>query len=290
MNVSYRVICHHGIKGQKWGERNGPPYPLDEKDKSAKEKSEERKSINWKKVGTAAAITAGVALAAYGGYKLSKTKSFRSIGKKKIDEIGAGGIDLSETPDWLKPTDGFVHDVQADFRGINPTRNQRGNIPISSFTPELLADDGLVLSEVNCQSCSYAHELRCRGINAIASLIDTRKEGDISQFVYKDAKPEIMSFKNGSELASKLLSFGEGARGNIVMSTPDGKHSVRFEVHNGVAAILDCQKEVGFDSTRDAAWSLYRADMSNLSVLRTDNLELNTNEMKISKYATFLDK
>lgn len=24
-------LCHHGIKGQKWGVRNGPPYPLDEK-------------------------------------------------------------------------------------------------------------------------------------------------------------------------------------------------------------------------------------------------------------------
>ena len=22
-------LMHHGIKGQKWGERNGPPYPLD---------------------------------------------------------------------------------------------------------------------------------------------------------------------------------------------------------------------------------------------------------------------
>lgn len=24
-----RYLCHHGIKGQKWGERHGPPYPLD---------------------------------------------------------------------------------------------------------------------------------------------------------------------------------------------------------------------------------------------------------------------
>lgn len=26
----YNDIYHHGIKGQKWGVRNGPPYPLDE--------------------------------------------------------------------------------------------------------------------------------------------------------------------------------------------------------------------------------------------------------------------
>lgn len=28
-----RVLVHHGIKGQRWGVRNGPPYPLDAKRK-----------------------------------------------------------------------------------------------------------------------------------------------------------------------------------------------------------------------------------------------------------------
>lgn len=31
-------LAHHGIKGQSWGDRNGPPYPLDRKAHSAKEK------------------------------------------------------------------------------------------------------------------------------------------------------------------------------------------------------------------------------------------------------------
>ena len=31
-------LAHHGIKGQKWGTRNGPPYPLDDSDHSAREK------------------------------------------------------------------------------------------------------------------------------------------------------------------------------------------------------------------------------------------------------------
>lgn len=32
------VLYHHGIQGQKWGRRNGPPYPLDREDYSAVEK------------------------------------------------------------------------------------------------------------------------------------------------------------------------------------------------------------------------------------------------------------
>ena len=30
-------IEHHGIEGQKWGQRNGPPYPLDQKAHSRSE-------------------------------------------------------------------------------------------------------------------------------------------------------------------------------------------------------------------------------------------------------------
>lgn len=32
-------LFHHGIEGQKWGVRNGPPYPLDESDRSSAERA-----------------------------------------------------------------------------------------------------------------------------------------------------------------------------------------------------------------------------------------------------------
>ena len=31
-------LMHHGILGQKWGHKNGPPYPLGSSDHSASEK------------------------------------------------------------------------------------------------------------------------------------------------------------------------------------------------------------------------------------------------------------
>lgn len=37
-------LCHHGIMGQKWGKRNGPPYPL-----SPGAHSSSEKKANWRK-------------------------------------------------------------------------------------------------------------------------------------------------------------------------------------------------------------------------------------------------
>lgn len=32
--LGFNVLAHHGVKGQKWGVRNGPPYPLDKSSRS----------------------------------------------------------------------------------------------------------------------------------------------------------------------------------------------------------------------------------------------------------------
>lgn len=43
-------LAHHGIAGQKWGEKNGPPYPLKTSQKSSKEKTAKEKDPDYKKV------------------------------------------------------------------------------------------------------------------------------------------------------------------------------------------------------------------------------------------------
>lgn len=72
-------LFHHGIKGQNWGVRNGPPYPLGskistgkrlKKENTNKTESNSSTASTVKKVATAIAIATGVSLAAYGTYKL----------------------------------------------------------------------------------------------------------------------------------------------------------------------------------------------------------------------------
>ena len=48
-NLDQNYLSHHGVKGQKWGKKNGPPYPLDSKTAErvkSKVKVVKRKTVN----------------------------------------------------------------------------------------------------------------------------------------------------------------------------------------------------------------------------------------------------
>ena len=106
-------LVHHGIKGQSWGVRNGPPYPLGikihrkviAKAKEAGEKVKEtgtkvrqsadnyRKNFDKKKAMKVGAIAAGAALAAVGGYYLYKSGALDSLvknGKNLVKDLPDG--------------------------------------------------------------------------------------------------------------------------------------------------------------------------------------------------------
>lgn len=72
-------LAHHGILGQKWGQRNGPPYPLDAESKSAAEKKASGEVIKKK------AKTAKNILKSDIGSRGSK--ALREAKKRDIDEI-----------------------------------------------------------------------------------------------------------------------------------------------------------------------------------------------------------
>lgn len=47
--MRHRHLAHHGILGQRWGKRNGPPYPLTPSRKSFSEKRAEHKAARTAK-------------------------------------------------------------------------------------------------------------------------------------------------------------------------------------------------------------------------------------------------
>ena len=78
--MNYKVIrlnvCleHHGVLGQRWGRKNGPPYPLGLSDHSPSEKK-----AGWKK-----SLGGGRNTKLYGRDKKSQTKSFLELQKARV--------------------------------------------------------------------------------------------------------------------------------------------------------------------------------------------------------------
>lgn len=127
--ISHSALQHHGILGQKWGKRNGPPYPLDASDHSAAEKkanngrysqgvkqdrgkkrepmSEEKK----RKIKRAVAIGAGVAGAA---------------------ALTAGGIYLAKHPNTVKAALSGIKDKASAAREARKAIKSIKNDPNTS--------------------------------------------------------------------------------------------------------------------------------------------------------------
>lgn len=126
-------LAHHGIKGQQWGKRNGPPYPLDEEDHSPKEQVQKKGLSDGAKraIKIGAGIAAG-ALVAYGAYKLHQSGAFADIGRKKAKEIvdigsssPKGDANVSVLADKLKSSlkaSPITESTEERLNNVNPLR------------------------------------------------------------------------------------------------------------------------------------------------------------------------
>ena len=106
---------HHGILGMKWGQRNGPPYPLGSEDHSASEKK-----AGWKKSlsGGAETVkkkakTAKEILRSDSGARSSK--ALKDARRKNMDELSTAELReinnrLNEEQRYLNLTRGMTSD------------------------------------------------------------------------------------------------------------------------------------------------------------------------------------
>lgn len=101
--IQFSELYHHGIKGQSWGEKNGPPYPLDYEDHTAEQKKENPKSTidgkadtkstknakSTKSTSTKTKTKSSTSKSANNSDKKELTEEEKAARKKKI-LIGAG--------------------------------------------------------------------------------------------------------------------------------------------------------------------------------------------------------
>lgn len=232
---------HHGIKGQKWGVRNGPPYPL----KEGSHSSGEKKAGFVVEVVTYAAV-----LAAYYGlvvYSAKKANERRTQQYKDEYYANRSIKTLADAP-RIDPKSMSMSDHMVS---INPDY------------PEVGATE-------NCMFCTTAMAMRMKGYDVQAAKCPDGWSNKNLASTWDGYTVETPKKKNAAELESYLASQGDGAYGNLVVFwSLGGGHSMFYHVDNGEVKIYDTQanKQRKVDDLSGAVF------MSECEVVRLDNCE-----------------
>lgn len=268
-------IEHHGIKGQKWGVRNGPPYPLDSSKSTGKRlkttsKNSKRKNefapelllpafiIAW----DAAILTIGI------GDLVKKSKPVsKLIGKhrdKKLSELRA--TETIDKKSGLHLKNKEMTEKQ-DMKAVNRDRGT-------------FEDEG---TYSNCTWCTTAYDLRRRGFDVYAGkTIKGFTNSEIASWYkgnnkFKDIKIEQSDLTSNSASTRKVIdtlqSEPNGSRGNITFAwrgTYSG-HSIAYQVKDGKVTFIDAQAKIMYKN-KNAYNLMSRVDPESVSYLRTDNL------------------
>lgn len=260
-------LSHHGITGQKWGHRNGPPYPLGASDHSAAEKA----AMSSKSGPSSKSVSSG------SDSKSSKSSSSDDIATGKnfvANQKKEGWSDLSSdeqavlielgvvtTAVAVSATASKIYEVKERKRldkKLNEMR-EKGDFKTLADVPrfpkgaELDTEKNMLTvnpgfpdegTTNNCMLCTTAMIMREKGYNVNANKID---EGLFEKNVEKAFDGPNVKFKklrvnDTDQIYDKLAKEGDGAYGNLtVQFWLGGGHSVFWKVENGEARIYDGQ-------------------------------------------------
>lgn len=290
---------HHGIKGQRWGERNGPPYPLDQKThnkvvkdgspskKPVKKADDESQPVNGKqKAKTAQQIVeqngdlttelayVGVTVAVIGAQALLKKFAINSMHKshkKHSTELSNKYMgDYANVREFTKASPpkkiAGEHSIEDDAAAVNP----------------LFAVDKPYTTN-NCTLCATTYDLRRRGYDVTAKMCDN---GMVVKNTLKDIYEGAKDIGVGSNTNTwddvkkfAVKKFPEGSRGHISIRSPFASlgHSMAWEIKGGKLRVIDPQSN---DTNVDLNSDLFKLwGPSMTSFTRLDNLKVKTEGM-----------
>ncbi len=305
-------LYHHGILGQRWGRRNGPPYPLDQEDHSAAErKAGYRKSLGGgrnpesyrknidksngydqtKKKGLsdrqkralkigAAAVVAG--LAVYGGYKLYESGKLDGLIENGRASCNSTLSKVSLNVDDLKDFAGSGEfDTSAIFKDL-PGKKESLEETLKYTNP--LRND--VEGKNNCVYCGIAGHLRRYLGKDVEALSTGGMRQDLISTV-EDCFKNVKTVDTNAKIFGKspqdadgflIRRFGNNASGIISVPLVEkfggGGHAFNFEIKDGIVHYSDFQKGMSDEFIRRVYWQMIDTSVDkNLSIARLDQSE-----------------
>lgn len=289
MNIFWELDCdhlaHHGIKGQKWGVKMGPPYPLGQGDHSSCEK----RLNGWSNTKADKAITEYEK-----SHKTaSKTRSYNVGSTEFTNKNGkfVSGLTNGHDFDW-KEVVGLALDSASEKKidyyypaSLLANDSTHFGKSYSSF----FKDERIVASEdlkscnpgfgasgttQNCAKASAAVELMLRGINICAGRQSYPSSVDAQGLWWKGAEQVNYDY---DDCEDELKSYGPGTSGTLAFGFSDNSgHCVHWTNSNsGKFSIEDGQNARRFD-TLDEMMDAYGGDKSkSITTYRLDNCEPN---------------
>lgn len=260
-------LKHHGIKNMKWGDRNGPPYPLSRSAMSSAERKANPVSDRiYEKPETVDSMIVPIdllpAIAIATGIDMVKSKIQDKKFKKERDKAPVDkktGLKMKTQELSLKE----------DIKRVNP------GFPYAQGTTR------------NCVLCSTALELRRRGFDVAAAKTDEGFKRDQWAKIFPGAKIKDISSKDSFGITSyekmikkakeEICKQPNGARGTILVTwkgTLSG-HSVGYEVENGKLKIIDAQDGRIYKNPDKLL-----KEASSISYIRLDNLKIDSKFIK----------
>ena len=295
-------LAHHGIKGQKWGVKNGPPYPLDSQSKSTSEKrattgrrnsngENEKKGLSDRqkkaiKIGAAACATALAAAGTYYLYKNGYLDKMAEMGKNKTKELLAGSADIINFGDKASSITSGAGGTIKKLAKPEPMQDTLSKANPLRGTPE---------GKNNCVPSAIAGFLRQMGYDVTAKGTGGKMQNTagVVEECFKGAKVlegSAVKFGRSRADAVEMLvkHYGLNAEGvdSVDLKRADGTtggHCFSWKITNGIVSFFD--NNTGRDDSQTSKYFNIIDTNGQLVLARLDDLEIDMNA--ISKYVSF---